>query len=183
MRFGDIFSSFYFSTIALSTVGFGDIAPLTPQGRTVITVAVIVGLCLIPSEASLVVRAPKTMPKRRFSLRFAWLWPPNRWSLGRCFTRPRRCKRSSGCRMRWRPSGRWRRLSGRRRSWPGTRRASRNWRTRRGRSARGWWSWRSGPRAGRRGSERGRATRKGALWRGFEAPVEVPQAFGAREMT
>jgi hypothetical protein len=28
-RFGDIFSSFYFSTIALSTVGFGDIAPMT----------------------------------------------------------------------------------------------------------------------------------------------------------
>eukprot|EP00913_Durusdinium_trenchii_P033389 g31258.t1 len=50
-QFGDIFSSFYFSTIALSTVGFGDIAPLTPQGRTVITVSVIVGLCLIPSEA------------------------------------------------------------------------------------------------------------------------------------
>lgn len=56
-QFGDIFSSFYFSTIALSTVGFGDIAPLTPQGRTVITVSVIVGLCLIPSEASLVAAA------------------------------------------------------------------------------------------------------------------------------
>eukprot|EP00435_Cladocopium_sp_Y103_P055030 s82_g18.t1 len=56
-QFGDIFSSFYFSTIALSTVGFGDIAPMTPQGRLVITVAVIVGLCLIPSEASLVAAA------------------------------------------------------------------------------------------------------------------------------
>lgn len=56
-QFGDIFSSFYFSTIALSTVGFGDIAPMTPQGRLVITVAVIVGLCLIPSEASLVATA------------------------------------------------------------------------------------------------------------------------------
>ena len=43
--------------MALSTVGFGDIAPLTPQGRAVITVAVIVGLCLIPSEASLVATA------------------------------------------------------------------------------------------------------------------------------
>lgn len=56
-QFGDIFSSFYFSTIALSTVGFGDIAPMTPQGRLVITVAVILGLCLIPSEASLVAAA------------------------------------------------------------------------------------------------------------------------------
>ncbi|CAJ1357893.1 unnamed protein product, partial [Effrenium voratum] len=56
-QFGDIFSSFYFSVVALSTVGFGDIGPVTSEGRLVITGAIIVGLCLIPSEASLVATA------------------------------------------------------------------------------------------------------------------------------
>jgi len=56
-QFADIFSSFYFSVIALSTVGFGDIEPMTAAGRLVITVAIVVGLCLIPSEASLVATA------------------------------------------------------------------------------------------------------------------------------
>ncbi|CAE7237744.1 unnamed protein product [Symbiodinium natans] len=56
-QFADIFSSFYFSVIALSTVGFGDIEPMTAGGRLVITVAIIVGLCLIPSEATLVANA------------------------------------------------------------------------------------------------------------------------------
>jgi len=56
-QFPDLFSSFYFSIIALSTVGFGDIAPVTPAGKAVVSVSIIVGLCVIPFQASLVASA------------------------------------------------------------------------------------------------------------------------------
>lgn len=56
-QFRDFFSSFYFSIIALSTVGFGDIAPVTPAGKVAISVSIIVGLCVIPFQASLVASA------------------------------------------------------------------------------------------------------------------------------
>jgi len=56
-QFQDFFSALYFSLVALSTVGFGDFAPVTAAGRTATCVSIIVGLCIIPYQASLVASA------------------------------------------------------------------------------------------------------------------------------
>lgn len=48
-NFGD---AFYYTVIAVSTVGFGDIVPRTEAGRWVTVAAVLVGFVLIPWQAS-----------------------------------------------------------------------------------------------------------------------------------
>ncbi|CAE8704500.1 unnamed protein product [Polarella glacialis] len=63
-QFGDIFSSIYFSLIALSTVGFGDIEPVTPAGRVAISICLVIGLCVIPAQASLVAAAVSEEQRR-----------------------------------------------------------------------------------------------------------------------
>lgn len=55
--FKSFFDAFYFSITALSTVGFGDIAPITPVGRTITSIAVLVGICLIPFQLGGVAKA------------------------------------------------------------------------------------------------------------------------------
>lgn len=64
-QFKDFFSSLYFSIIALSTVGFGDYAPITPAGKTVVSISIIVGLCIVPYQASLVASAVADEQRRR----------------------------------------------------------------------------------------------------------------------
>ncbi len=51
--FGD---AFYYTVVALSTVGFGDIVPVTAAGRWVTVATIIAGIILIPWQASKIVR-------------------------------------------------------------------------------------------------------------------------------
>jgi len=52
--FGD---AFYYAVISLTTVGFGDITPVTQAGRWVTVSAILVGIIVIPWEASRIVKA------------------------------------------------------------------------------------------------------------------------------
>ena len=58
--FGD---AFYFVVVALSTVGFGDILPVTRAGRWVTVSAILVGIVLIPYQASKIIRTWTTGEK------------------------------------------------------------------------------------------------------------------------
>ncbi|TMT87821.1 ion transporter [Haloterrigena sp. H1] len=51
--FGD---AFYYVVVALSTVGFGDIVPLTAAGRWITVAAILTGIIVIPWQASKIVR-------------------------------------------------------------------------------------------------------------------------------
>jgi voltage-gated potassium channel len=51
--FGD---AFYFVVVALTTVGFGDIVPVTQAGRLVTVAAILAGIILIPWQASKIVK-------------------------------------------------------------------------------------------------------------------------------
>ncbi len=51
--FGD---SFYFTVVALTTVGFGDITPVSDTGRAAIVIMILSGIILIPYHASQIVK-------------------------------------------------------------------------------------------------------------------------------
>ena len=53
-NFGD---AFYFTVVAVSTVGFGDIVPVTQAGRLVTIAMIISGIILIPFQAARIFRA------------------------------------------------------------------------------------------------------------------------------
>ncbi len=53
-NFGD---AFYFTVVAISTVGFGDIVPVTGAGRFVTVAMIISGIILIPFQAARIFRA------------------------------------------------------------------------------------------------------------------------------
>jgi len=53
-NFGD---AFYFTVVAISTVGFGDIVPVSEAGRFVTVAMIISGIILIPFQAARIFRA------------------------------------------------------------------------------------------------------------------------------
>ncbi|SFG56185.1 voltage-gated potassium channel [Halopelagius inordinatus] len=52
-NFGD---AFYFAVVGLTTVGFGDIVPVTSTGRLVTVVSILAAIVLVPWQASKIVR-------------------------------------------------------------------------------------------------------------------------------
>ena len=62
--FGD---AFYYTVVALTTVGFGDITPATQAGRWVTIAAILAGIVLIPWQASKIVREWTHRDKRNVS--------------------------------------------------------------------------------------------------------------------
>jgi voltage-gated potassium channel len=54
--FGNIFNALYFSVVTLSTVGYGDITPLSPWGKAVTVVMILSGIALIPWQLGKLVK-------------------------------------------------------------------------------------------------------------------------------
>ena len=48
----DYFSALYFGLTTLTTVGFGDITPVTAQGKLVVCTSIIAGVAVIPAQAA-----------------------------------------------------------------------------------------------------------------------------------
>ncbi len=48
--------AFYFCTISLATIGYGDITPTTPAGKIFIMFYVVIGIGIIATFANLIVR-------------------------------------------------------------------------------------------------------------------------------
>ena len=72
-NFGD---AFYFTVVAVSTVGFGDIVPVTQAGRLVTVAMIISGIIIIPFQAARIFRAwLMTGRKRR-----CWSAPVAGWT-------------------------------------------------------------------------------------------------------
>jgi voltage-gated potassium channel Kch len=53
----DYFTALYFSLTTLTTVGFGDIHPVTTAGRWVVSGAILIGSAVIPAQAAALVEA------------------------------------------------------------------------------------------------------------------------------
>ncbi|MCG9889690.1 MAG: ion transporter [Thermosynechococcaceae cyanobacterium MS004] len=54
--FGTFLDAFYFSVVTMTTVGFGDIAPITEAGRLLTVLMIVTGVALIPWQVGDIVR-------------------------------------------------------------------------------------------------------------------------------
>lgn len=61
----NFFDAFYFSTITLFTVGYGDVTPLTGYGRSITVLTVLTGAVLVPFKLSEVERVRKLSSRTR----------------------------------------------------------------------------------------------------------------------
>lgn len=53
----DYFTALYFGLTTLTTVGFGDITPVTPAGRLIVCGSILAGIAIIPAQAAKLVEA------------------------------------------------------------------------------------------------------------------------------
>jgi voltage-gated potassium channel len=53
----DYFTALYFGLTTLTTVGFGDITPITPEGKLVVSGSILAGVAIIPAQAASLVEA------------------------------------------------------------------------------------------------------------------------------
>jgi len=53
----DYFTALYFGITTLTTVGFGDVTPITAQGKFVVSASVMAGVAVIPAQAASLVEA------------------------------------------------------------------------------------------------------------------------------
>lgn len=51
-QFANFFDALYFSVTTLTTVGFGDIVPVTAAGRATVSASILTGVLLIPTQLS-----------------------------------------------------------------------------------------------------------------------------------
>mmetsp|Transcript_30409 Transcript_30409/g.97174 ORF Transcript_30409/g.97174 Transcript_30409/m.97174 type:complete len:364 (-) Transcript_30409:18-1109(-) len=51
-QFGTFFDALYFSVTTLTTVGFGDITPITAAGKATVSFSILTGVLLVPTELS-----------------------------------------------------------------------------------------------------------------------------------
>ncbi|MBW6452138.1 MAG: ion transporter [DPANN group archaeon] len=65
----DIGTAVYFSIVTLTTVGFGDIVPITPMGRVMTVLMILVSIALIPWQLGLLVKEVIfSIKNKRFAL-------------------------------------------------------------------------------------------------------------------
>ena len=61
----DYFTAFYFGLTTLTTVGFGDITPVTAYGRIIVCGSILFGVAIIPAQAAALAEALLTVQKDR----------------------------------------------------------------------------------------------------------------------
>lgn len=53
----DYFTALYFGLTTLTTVGFGDVTPITPEGKFVVCASILAGVAVVPAQAASLVEA------------------------------------------------------------------------------------------------------------------------------
>ena len=61
----DYFTALYFGLTTLTTVGFGDITPMTAEGKLVVSGSILAGVAIIPAQAASLVEALLDYEKQR----------------------------------------------------------------------------------------------------------------------
>ena len=55
--FSDYFTALYFGMTTLTTVGFGDVAPITNEGRFIVAASIVAGVAVVPAQAAALLEA------------------------------------------------------------------------------------------------------------------------------
>jgi voltage-gated potassium channel len=55
--FSDYFTTLYFGLTTLTTVGFGDLVPITWQGRVIVAGSILAGIAIVPAQAAALIEA------------------------------------------------------------------------------------------------------------------------------